>query len=119
MSLECRECEQDLRGGHAPGCPLDPDNIVNVGTPGHIDHGKESSDLPVYSIAWSSEPPTDKGMYLWRQDVGLMLAIVYTMTIPDSGKLIGKVYGHGERHFYEACPVEDWGGQWLGPLPQQ
>ncbi len=24
MSLECRECERDLRGGHTADCPLEP-----------------------------------------------------------------------------------------------
>lgn len=28
MSIECRECERDLRGGHADGCPRGHDAIL-------------------------------------------------------------------------------------------
>lgn len=33
MSIECRECEHDLRGGHASGCSRNPNRRNRFGVP--------------------------------------------------------------------------------------
>lgn len=72
-------------------------------------------------LAWSKTKPTEKGVYAWRggpSDFAMVLVHKRPTAHQPGGQLNGSAIGGNGRHFYDGCAIEQWGGEWIGPLPQ-
>lgn len=76
---------------------------------------------PTSRLIWSAEKPTEKGVYAWKGGPA-MLALVLVHLRPSAeapgGVLKGQVLGDSGSKFYDGCAIEQWTGEWIGPLPQ-
>ena len=59
-------------------------------------------------LKWTKEPPTVDGFYWWRSD--LFDDELHRVVFED-GFVSSNSMGDGE--------LEDWGGQWYGPIPSE
>lgn len=70
-------------------------------------------------LAWRETKPTGKGVYIWRGGPA-MLSLVLVHLRPTEhapgGVLKGSVIGNSAS-FYDGCAIEQWTGEWIGPLP--
>ena len=61
---------------------------------------------------WSKDFPILAGMYLWSATGSICI-----VRVPRADTTIGiVVQGHD---FYDRCKLQEWGGEWFGPIPER
>ena len=76
--------------------------------------------VPLAGLVWDATKPAEKGVYAWRDTDVVAYALVRLHMRPTDhqpgGQLNGSVLGGSK--FYEGCRIDQWGGEWIGPLPE-
>lgn len=71
-------------------------------------------------MTWTSEPPTEPGLYLWRLNKDFLPDLVFLTcdTYGYFGKPGAMETTYHTDNFYQNKLAENIGGQWAGPIPE-